>query len=415
MARGTVPDPRAAAATAAAALDIQGVIDGHNDLPAALRNSAGYRVDTFADNLPEFQTDLPRLRRGRVAAQFWSAWAPTSLGPDQAVTSTLEQIDAIHRLVAAHPAALAAARTAADVRAAARDGRIACLIGVEGGHSINRSPAVLRCFAKLGVRYMTLTHSDNTPWADSATDTPSVSGLTEEGRAIVREMERVGMLVDLSHVAPETMRAALAAAGAPVIFSHSSARAVTDHPRNVPDDVLAALAANGGVAQVTFVAEFVSQAAYEWFLAGQEHLTGLGIEFDPGAAWGPAPRAGETPAATMARAGLAAGGGPGPGNFAGPEFTRALAAWTQRHPRPRATLADVVAHIEHIREVAGIDHVGLGGDYDGAPYQPEGLGDVSGYPRLLEALALRGWSVRDLTALTGRNMLRVLAATDPAV
>jgi membrane dipeptidase len=395
-------------AVAAAALHAQGIIDGHNDLPAALREGTGYSVEGFATGFPDFHTDLVRLRRGGVAAQFWSAWVPASLGPDEAVTATLEQIDAIYRLIEANPEDLVFARTAAQVRQAAADGKIASLIGVEGVHSINRSPAVLRCFARLGVRYMTLTHSANVPWADSGTDVDSgIGGLTDEGRAMIREMERIGVLVDLSHTSADTQRAALEAATLPVIFSHSSALAVTSHPRNVPDDVLVRLAANGGVAQVTFVTEFVSEAAYAWQREAERDFDARGIAHSFGSSWMPAPRAGESPEATMAR-GLAAR----PDESA--DFDRALAAWSGVNPEPKATINDVVAHVEHVREVAGIDHVGLGGDFDGTPTLPEGLEDVSGYPRLIEALAARGWSRKDLAKLTGGNILRVLQASDDA-
>jgi len=343
------------------------VFDGHNDLPEALRSGAGHSVAKLAVVRPEFQTDLVRLKQGGVGAQFWSAWVPATLTGGEAVRGTLEQIDAIHRLIAAYPDRLAFAVTGDDVRAAWAAGRIASLIGVEGGHSIGGSPAVLRMFARLGARYMTLTHSDNVPWADSATDEPNVGGLSDEGRAVVALMEQLGVIVDLSHVAATTMRDALDVASRPVLFSHSSAFAVTPHPRNVPDDVLERLGANGGVVQATFVPWFVSTALYEWDQAARAHADGMAL-------------------------------------------SDARAAWEADHPRPHATLDDVVAHVQHLREVAGIDHIGLGGDFDGVDYQPDGLEDVSCYPRLLEALAARGWSAGDLARLTGRNVLQVLDA-----
>ena len=377
------------------------IFDGHNDLPEALRGGAGYSVDGLDRVAHKFMTDLVRLRLGGVGAQFWSAWVPASLSSGDAVQGTLEQIDAIHRLVAAYPGRLAFAVTGDDVRAAWASGRIASLIGVEGGHSIGRSPAVLRMFARLGARYMTLTHSDNVPWADSATDEPVAGGLTDEGRAVVALMEQLGVIVDLSHVAATTMRDVLDVATRPVLFSHSSAFAVTPHPRDVPDDVLERLAHNGGVVQATFVPGFTSKALFEWERGWHEHCDALGLHHDFGDRWVPAPRAGETPEQTMARGRTPAGVG---------ELDRAEADYEAEHPKPRATLDDVVAHVEHLREVAGIDHVGLGGDYDGVEFQPDGLEDVSCYPRLLEALAGRGWSRDDLAKLASRNVLRVLDA-----
>jgi len=375
------------------------VFDGHNDLPEALRATAGYSVRGLDVGRPQLQTDLVRLRQGGVGAQFWSAWVPAGLPEGEAVKGTLEQIDAIYRLIAAYPERLVFARTGDDVRAAMASGRIASLIGVEGGHSIGRSPGVLRMFARLGARYMTLTHSDNVGWADSATDEVGCGGLSDEGRAMIAEMERCGVIVDLSHVAAVTMRAALDCVTRPVLFSHSSAFAVTPHPRNVPDDVLERLVDNGGVVQATFVPGFVCTALFEWETGFREWGEAKGLRHDFGAAWAPAPRAGETPEQAMARRGEA-----------DQAWGVAKAEYEADHPRPEATLADVVAHVEHLREVAGVDHVGLGGDYDGTEYQPTGLEDVSGYPRLLEALAGRGWSGEDLAKLAHDNVLRVLDA-----
>ncbi len=359
----------------AALLEKHPVWDGHNDLPWELREQSSYDLDAvdIAQRLTTTHTDLPRLRDGGVGAQFWSVYVPSTLQGGAAVTATLEQIDCVPRRVETFPDSLRLARTAADVERAWSEGRIASLMGAEGGHSIDGSLGVLRMLHALGVRYMTLTHNDNVPWADSATDTEVLGGLSPLGEDVVREMNRIGMLVDLSHTSAGTMRHALRITSAPVIFSHSSARAVCDVPRNVPDDVLGALAANGGVCMVTFVPQFVSPAVAEWRAEGAAAAAAEGIRnTDLGA------------------------------------FEPFMARWRADHPQPRSTLSDVVAHVEHVREVAGVDHVGLGGDYDGTPNLPEGLEDVTGYPRLLAALADRGWSDADLGKLTSGNVLRVL-------
>ena len=370
------------------------VIDGHNDLPMQLRALRGYAVSGLDSAQADLHTDIPRLRAGGVGAQFWSVYVPSDLPEPEAVVATLEQVDAVHRLVAAYPSDLAFAWSAGDVARAWAAGRIASLIGVEGGHSLAGSLGVLRSFARLGARYVTLTHNNNTSWADSAAEEPMVDGLNDVGRAIVREMQRIGVLVDLSHVAPVTMHAALDVATVPVIFSHSSARAVTDHRRNVPDDVLARLRDNGGVVQVTFVPSFVSAEVHEWSLAQAAESDRLGLPPNP---WPAAP----IPGTAATRSAPAA---PHP----------ALQRWLDAHPRPDATIAHVADHIEHAREVAGVDHIGLGGDYDGTDALPVGLADVSGYPRLLSELAHRGWTPADLQKLTGRNMLRVLADSERA-
>ena len=380
------------------------IFDGHNDLPEALRSRAAYSVDGLDTVRPELQTDMVRLRQGGVGAQFWSAWVPPSLPDGDAVQATLEQIDAIHRLIAAYPDTLEFAVTGQDVRDIMSAGKIASLIGLEGGHSIGRSPAVLRLFAALGARYMTLTHASNVPWADSCTDDPAVGGLTDEGRAIIEQMEQLGVIVDLSHVAATTMRDALDVVTRPVLFSHSSAFAVTPHARNVPDDVLERLTVNGGVVQATFVPGFVCTPLFEWEKAFEVWAKTIGVTHSFGMLWQPSPRAGESAEQTMTR---------GHGETASQRWDDALAEWTTYHARPIATLDDVVAHIEHLRDVAGIDHVGLGGDYDGTEYQPVGLEDVSGYPHLLETLAGRGWSKNDLAKLTCRNVLRVLDDNPP--
>jgi membrane dipeptidase len=375
------------------------VVDGHNDLPSALRETSGYSIEGLDTGRPDLHTDLPRLRAGGVGAQFWSVFVPSDLPEPSAVVATLEQVDAVYRMIARYPDTLVAAYTADDVERAFAAGRIASLLGIEGGHSIAESLGVLRMFARLGVRYLTLTHNDNTAWADSATDEPKAGGLTDGGRAVVAEMNRLGVLVDLSHVAATTMHAALDVTTAPVLFSHSSCRAVCDVPRNVPDDVLTRLSANGGVQQITFVPRFVSPAVADWHTAETAERQRLGLPSSwP---WARAPRPGENAAAVAAE------------NAAGnePEDAR-LAAWRERHPPPVATVTDVADHLDHARDVAGVDHLGLGGDYDGTPDQPEGLEDVSGYPRLLTELAERGWSHDDLEKLTGRNVLRVVRAAE---
>lgn len=356
------------------------IVDGHNDLPWALRRSAQGRTGEVdvSEPQPHLHTDLPRLRAGRVGAQFWSVYVPCSYTGDAAVTAVLEQVDLVHRLVARHPDHLAAATTADDVAAAMASGRIASLLGAEGGHCIGGSLGVLRMLRRLGVRYLTLTHNLNVDWADSATDEPGCGGLSPFGREVVAEMNRIGMVVDLSHVADTTMRDALATTTAPVLFTHSSCRAVTDHPRNVPDDVLGALRANGGVAMVTFVPRFVSPAVAAWDDILADAMTAAGLEHRD----------------LRARDAFAA-------TWDGP-------------PPPRATMGDVLAHLDHAREAAGVDHIGIGGDYDGCPELPAGLEDVSCYPALFDALADRGWSAADRAKLAGENALRVLRAADDA-
>ncbi|GHI07187.1 membrane dipeptidase [Streptomyces cellostaticus] len=355
------------------------VVDGHNDLPYALRKQVRYNLD--ARDLAERQdahlhTDLPRLREGGVGAQYWSVYVPSDL-PD-AVPATLEQIDGVRQMLARYPAQLAPALTAADMEAARAEGRIASLMGAEGGHSIANSLGTLRGLYGLGVRYMTLTHNDNVDWADSATDEPKTGGLSAFGSEVVREMNRLGMLVDLSHVAATTMRDALDASSAPVIFSHSSARAVCDHPRNIPDDVLERLPSNGGVAMVTFVPKFVLQAAVDWTAAADENLRAHGFHHLDTT----------------------------------PEAMEIHRAYEERTPRPVATVATVADHLDHMREVAGIDHLGIGGDYDGTAFTPDGLDDVSGYPNLIAELLDRGWSRADLAKLTWQNAVRVLGAAE---
>ncbi len=370
------------------------LIDGHNDLPWEIRErykSDFNAIDLASDtrHLPvagddaALMTDIPRLRAGRVGAQFWSVWIPVSVSGPEAVQMTLEQIDLVKRMAARYPADFEMAYTAADIRRIHKSRKIASLIGIEGGHQINNSLPVLRQMYDAGARYMTLTHTSNTGWADSATDTPAHDGLTPFGVEVVREMNRLGMLIDLSHVSPATMRAALATSQAPVIYSHSSARALDDHPRNVPDDILRALAVNGGVVMVNFAPGYVSAARNQW----------------------QADRAAEqTRYNSPPYAGLYIGQ---------PDRAKAaLAAWDAAHPRPVTTLAQVADHIDHIRQVAGIDHIGLGSDFDGIPDAPVGLEGVDRYPALLEELMRRGWSDADIAKLAGENLLRAMAAAE---
>jgi membrane dipeptidase len=370
------------------------LIDGHNDLPWEIRER--FKSDVAAVNLAgntshlpveagqaALMTDIPRLRAGHVGAQFWSVWIPVETQGFEAVQMTLEQIDLVKRMTAQYPGDFAMAYTAADIRRIHKSRKIASLIGIEGGHQINNSLAVLRQMYDAGARYMTLTHTTNTAWADSATDTPAHHGLTPFGVEVVKEMNRLGMLVDLSHVSPDTMRAALAASQAPIIFSHSSARALDDHPRNVPDDVLRAVAANGGVVMVNFAPPYVSAARNHW-------------EADHAAE--------RTRFNSPPYAGLYIGQ---------PERAKAaLAEWEAQHPMPVTTLAQVADHVEHIRQVAGVDHVGLGSDFDGIPDAPVGLEGVDRYPALLAELMRRGWSDADIAKLAGENLLRAFGTAE---
>jgi len=372
------------------------LIDGHNDLPWEIRERFGgdlAKIDLGASTAalpapagaPPMMTDIPRLRRGRVGAQFWSVYIPVEVKGPQAVQMTLEQIDLVKAMCARYPRDLAMAYSAADIIRLHRAGLIASLIGVEGGHQINDSLPVLRAYYDAGARYLTLTHSSNTAWADSATDMPQHHGLTRFGAEVVREMNRLGMLVDLAHVSEETMRAVLAASQAPVIFSHSSARALVDHPRDVSDEVLRLLASNGGIVMVNFAPPYVSEARHRW---AAEH------------------------AAEQARNNSPPFGGLYVGQ---PErAAAALKAWDAAHPKPPVTLADVADHIEHIRQVAGVDHVGLGSDFDGIPETPTGLEGVDRFPALLQELARRGWSDADLAKVAGGNLLRVMSQAEGA-
>ncbi|MGD0925257.1 MAG: dipeptidase [Streptosporangiaceae bacterium] len=362
------------------------LLDGHNDLPWALREAgcAGLDAAVLSERVSFTQTDLPRLAEGGVGGQFWSVYVPATLAGEAAVAATLEQIDLVHRMIRRYPGQLGLALTADDVQRIFTAGRVASLLGAEGGHSIASSMGVLRALYALGVRYLTLTHNANVPWADSATDQPRAGGLTEFGRAVVREMQRLGMLADLSHVSPATMSDALDVAEAPVIFSHSSARALCDHPRNVPDEILARLPGNRGVCMVTFVSSFVSPECWAWERELTAEMERRGT--DP---W-------ELSARGRVRRELVA---------ASPHSQATL---------PRATLAQVVAHIEHVRKVAGVDHVGLGGDFDGTDQLPDGLADVSCYPALIARLLSRGWTEEDCTKLAGGNILRVMHEAEAA-
>jgi membrane dipeptidase len=370
------------------------LIDGHNDLPWEIRDrfksdlaAVDLQSDTarlpFPAGAAPLMTDIPRLRAGGVGGQFWSVWIPTEVHGFEAVQMTLEQMDLVKRMAARYPADLEMAYTAADVRRIHRLHKVASLIGIEGGHQINNSLAVLREMYDAGARYMTLTHTTNTGWADSATDAPAHHGLTPFGRDVVREMNRLGMLVDLSHVSPETMQAALAVTAAPVIFSHSSARALVDHPRNVPDDILKTVALNGGVVMVNFAPGYVSEARNRWDADEAAEKTRFNSPPYVGLYIGQPDRA-----------------------------KAALSAWEATHPRPVTTLAQVADHIDHIRQVAGVDHVGLGSDFDGIEDAPVGLEGVNRYPALLEELIHRGWSDADIAKLAGENLLRVMAAAE---
>jgi len=352
------------------------LIDGHNDYPWALRENAQRDLDKLDITKPQpsIMTDIPRLRAGGVGGQFWSVYVPADLQGQGAVTATLEQIDIVHRMMRRYPDVFELALTADDVERIFKKGKIASLIGMEGGHSIDNSLGALRMFYRLGARYMTLTHSKNIPWADSATDTPVLGGLSPFGEQVVREMNWLGMLVDLSHVSPDTMADAIRVTEAPVIFSHSSSRAMNDVPRNVPDDILKLLPRNGGVVMVTFVPGFLSPKVAAWnkLQTDEENRLKQQHPSDPNA------------------------------------VKTGIESWTKANPAPRATVADAADHIDHIRQVAGIDHIGLGGDFDGITSVPEGLEDVSKYPALTAELLRRGYKDDDVKKILGQNVLRVM-------
>jgi membrane dipeptidase len=382
-------DDATATATANAALDAAPIFDGHNDVPNQLRARVANQINAFdfedtthtGDAHPQgavMQTDLARLRQGKVGAQFWSVYVPSNPDEPEAVQQVIEQIDVTKRLIAKNPDALRFVTTADQVERAMAEGRIASLLGMEGGHSIGSSLAVLRQLHALGARYMTLTHNSNTPWADAATDNPKFDGLTPFGMDVVREMNRIGMLVDLSHVSEATMLDALDVAKVPVIFSHSGARGVNGHPRNVPDSVLVRLPDNGGVVMVVALPGFLNEERRQWFArrsAEEARLKAL---------WQGQPA----------------------------KVTEAMAAWDKASPEPATTIQHMADHIDHIRKIAGVEHIGIGGDFDGMPSGPVGFEDVRGYPLLFAELAKRGYSQAELEMIASRNILRVMRAAE---
>lgn len=386
IAQAAAPSPED---VAAAALRAAPVFDGHNDVPEQLRERRKNLLDGFdfgdthgtadpASGQSAMHTDLARLRQGRVGAQFWSVYVSADLTEPQAVQATLEQLDVAKRLIARNAGAMQLCTDSLCVERAIKGGKVASLLGMEGGHSIGGSLAVLRQMHALGARYMTLTHVRNLAWADSGTDAPRLGGLSPFGEQVVREMQRLGMLVDLSHVSPDAMRDALAVAKAPVIFSHSNAVAIAAHPRNVPDSVLDLLKANGGIVMVNVYPPYVNDAAWEWSArrdAEEARLKAM-HRADPGA------------------------------------VKPLLAAWVGANPMPRGQAADVARHIDHIARRIGAEHVGLGGDYDGVDFTISGLGDVSTYPVLFAELARMGWSQADLEKLASRNILRVMKGAE---
>jgi membrane dipeptidase len=360
-------------------LKVTPLIDGHNDIAEQLaenykRSIAGLASGT--DQRPDhpLMTDMARLHAGRVGGQFWSVYINGELTGDAAIRETIEQIDIVKRMIAAYPNDLEQAYTADDVVRIHRKGKIASMMGVEGGRQIGGSLAALRQYYNLGARYMTLTHNQTTEWADSATDDPKYNGLSPFGLTVVHEMNRIGMLVDLSHVSPATMKAAIAASKAPVIFSHSSARAIGGHPRNVPDDVLALLPANGGVVMANWVPSFLSDAVWNWSADQSAEEARL--------------KAIHRADSNAVKAGLK--------------------AWEAAHPRPAVTVANVADHIEHVAKIAGYDHVGIGADLDGIPFTPDGLTGVQAYPLVFAELIRRGWNDQNLAKLAGGNVLRAL-------
>ncbi len=375
-------DPNSEIQRARALHDKIPLIDGHNDLPWQYRKVADNALSKIdiAQHQPGLHTDIPRLREGGVGGQFWSVYIPQALPKGEHVRATMEQIDVVYNMIRQWPDTFQLSLTADDVEAAFDSGKIGSLIGIEGGHSIDNSLGALRMFHRLGARYMTLTHFKNVDWADSCTDKPKVDGLSQFGREVVREMNRLGMLVDLSHVHADTMRAALDTSDAPIVFSHSSARAITGHPRNVPDDVLERVKENDGVVMVSFVPGFVSQQTYEHGLARDAEKARLEAQSDS----------------------------------SDESVEAGLKAWDADNPEPRATVSDIADHIDRIREKAGIDHIGIGSDFDGITSVPEGLEDVSKYPVLTAELLRREYSEEDILKILGGNILRLMRAVENA-
>lgn len=378
-----------ATATANAALEAAPVFDGHNDVPNQLRGRYANQIAgfDFADTTDTgaaegergaMHTDLARLKQGKVGAQFWSVYVPSNPDEPEAVQQVIEQIDVTKRLIARYPGELRFATTADEVERAMAEGKVASLLGMEGGHSIGSSLGVLRQLHALGARYMTLTHNSNTPWADAATDTPAHGGLSEFGKDVVREMNRLGMLVDLSHVSEDTMLDALDVAKVPVIFSHSGARAINGHPRNVPDSVLKRLPYNGGIVMVVALPGFLNEERRQWNANREAEAARLK------ALWQGQPA----------------------------KVTEAMAAWDKANPEPATTIKHMADHIDHIREIAGVESIGIGGDFDGMPSGPVGFEDVRGYPALFAELARRGYSQAELEMIASRNILRVMRAAE---
>ena len=355
------------------------LFDGHNDAPYQYRNRVGYKFSeldfydtTQLDN--PMHTDIPRLKEGRVGAQWWSVYVPAGIPEDEAVKRTMEQIDFVHRMAKTYPDEFEMAYTADDVERIFDDGKIASLIGMEGGHSIANSLAVLRMFHELGARYMTITHSRTLDWADAAGDDPQHDGLSEFGEEVIREMNRLGMMVDLSHVTPATMKDAIRVSEAPVMFSHSNARAISGHPRNVPDDVLQLLPEEDGIVMVTFVESFTSEELRQWYAERNGYRSKMESLY---------------------------GGQPDTVN-------EMVEQWIVENEMPKSTLEQVADHIDHIKEVVGVDYIGIGGDYDGVSSLPLGLEDVSTYPALFAELISRGYTEEELEKIAGLNMLRVM-------
>jgi membrane dipeptidase len=357
------------------------LIDGHNDLPWRIREDSIARGNVDAYDLRKRtpgHTDFDRLKAGMVGAQFWSVYTPGEWRDSGYARVQLEQIDIARRIIATYPDRLALALSASDIRREFKEGKLASLLGLEGGHAIENSLGALRAYYDLGVRYMTLTHNVTLDWADAALDSAKHGGLTPFGDSVVREMNRLGMLVDLSHVSPATMSDALNATRAPVIFSHSGARALVDVPRNVPDSILRRVTTNGGIVMVPFVTGFVSPEVLRYDESTRPIITDLQAKYGKDTAG----------------------------------ITREIKQWRAAHPEPRATLSQVADQIDYVRKVAGVDHVGIGGDFDGITEVVQGLEDVSKYPALFAELARRGWSDADLRKLAGENLLRVFGAAE---